>query len=223
MQVTMDQPAISALDLVELLRHPGARRAAVSAGWAQGVEFDVRELATGMAQHGFFVTEDLAWSVGRCHGANLRCNRCGTYGATWVAGERPGWGSLALCPPHERALAQEYQRHQAALDQLRTVNFEQPARTMNRPRRAAPDSASKSARLSPPMIELLTDIATHDEYYITQFSKWDRTAQALVGRKLAIVPKDSYFGGQYPLRITEAGREEAIRRGIIDRQPLKAA
>ncbi len=78
-----------------------------------------------------------------------------------------------------------------------------------------PAARGGTVGLTPPMIELLTDIATHDEYYITQWSKWERTAQALVSRKLAYVPK-RYHGGQYPLRITDDGRVEAIRRGIID-------
>lgn len=85
---------------------------------------------------------------------------------------------------------------------------------------AAPVPAQRRARagavrLTPPMIELLTDIATHEEYYITQWSKWDRTAQALISRKLAFVPKGCH-GGRYPLRITDDGKAEAARRGIID-------
>lgn len=126
---------ITAIEMLDLLRYPEARQAAVSAGWAQGIEFDVRELAAGMAEHGYFVTEDLASTVGRCRGCNLRCNRCGTYGAIWIPGERPGWGNLALCPPHERELDEEHQRHRAALDRIRAVNFEQPPRTIRRGRR----------------------------------------------------------------------------------------
>lgn len=58
-------------------------------------------------------------------GWNIRCNRCGTYGATWRVGERPGWGALALCDPHWDELAAEHRRHAEALRWLRAVNFEQ--------------------------------------------------------------------------------------------------
>lgn len=60
-------------------------------------------------------------------GWNVRCNRCGNYGADWIANERPGWGwgNLALCPPHAGELAREHARHAAALRTLRAVNFEQ--------------------------------------------------------------------------------------------------
>lgn len=65
-------------------------------------------------------------------GWNIRCNRCGTFGATWtdnaVRTERPGWGALALCPPHKRELEEEHERHAAALRRLREVNYEQPLR-----------------------------------------------------------------------------------------------
>jgi hypothetical protein len=59
----------------------------------------------------------LGWSV--------RCNRCGSYGAEWLPNERPGWGSLALCPEHTRELRDETARHYRALQTLRAVNFEQ--------------------------------------------------------------------------------------------------
>ena len=58
-------------------------------------------------------------------GWNLRCNRCGTYGASWLVEERPGWGALALCPPHADELRAEYARHEEALRVLREVKFEQ--------------------------------------------------------------------------------------------------
>jgi hypothetical protein len=131
-----DQLEITAVEIVELLRYPEARQAAVNAGWTQGVEFDVRNVAAGMAEHGYFVTSDLAWDVGRRHGHNLRCNRCGTFGAIWISEQRPGWGSLALCPPHEQELAAEHKRHQAALARLRKVNFEQPPPVIRRGRHA---------------------------------------------------------------------------------------
>ena len=56
---------------------------------------------------------------------NLRCNRCGEYGASWYNNERPGWGSLALCNKHARELDDEYKRHYEALKPMRVVNFEQ--------------------------------------------------------------------------------------------------
>lgn len=62
---------------------------------------------------------------GPCPGWNLRCNRCGLYGALWYSGERPGWGSLALCDPHADELYAEHQRHREALAELRAVNYEQ--------------------------------------------------------------------------------------------------
>lgn len=82
------------------------------------------------------------------------------------------------------------------------------------------DTARKAIRLSPPMLELLTDIATTPQMYILQWSRWDRTARALVSRGLATVPP-GYHGRQYELRITAEGRAEAARRGIgaPDAQP----
>lgn len=59
-------------------------------------------------------------------GSNLRCNRCGSFGAEWIPNQRPGWGSLALCPPHRDELKTELRRHEQALRELRTVAFEQP-------------------------------------------------------------------------------------------------
>jgi hypothetical protein len=58
-------------------------------------------------------------------GWNLRCNRCGGYGAHWLPGRRPGWGALALCRPHQEALVLEEIRHRRALEELTAVNFEQ--------------------------------------------------------------------------------------------------
>lgn len=127
-------PEFTALDLLELLQFPEARQAAVKTGWVQGVEFDVRVLAAGMANFGYYVTAGLAWEVGRCTGWNLRCNRCGTYGARWLAEERPGWGSLAVCPQHKDELTEEHRRHDAALAVLRKVNFEQTDRTIQHSR-----------------------------------------------------------------------------------------
>lgn len=59
-------------------------------------------------------------------GWNLRCNRCGGFGATWIPGMRPGWGSLALCYPHKAELEAEQRRHVDAMTVLTRVSFEQP-------------------------------------------------------------------------------------------------
>lgn len=61
-------------------------------------------------------------------GWNLRCNRCGQYGATWIPKMRPGWGSLALCRPHAVELDAEQNRHGHAMRALVAVNFEQDRR-----------------------------------------------------------------------------------------------
>lgn len=58
-------------------------------------------------------------------GWNLRCNRCGDYGATWIPKMRPGWGSLALCYPHEKELHAVQRRHADELKKATAVNFEQ--------------------------------------------------------------------------------------------------
>ncbi len=71
-----------------------------------------------------------------------------------------------------------------------------------------------STRLTEPQIELLTDIATKPQMYITYQSRWDQTARALIRKGLAT---EHFEGGmhQYRLEITDAGRSEAIRRGIV--------
>jgi len=69
-------------------------------------------------------TAEEAAAAGRS-GWNLRCNSCGGYGATWIPDMRPGWGSLALCYPHEKELYAMQRRHQQELAALVTVNFEQ--------------------------------------------------------------------------------------------------
>lgn len=71
----------------------------------------------------------------------------------------------------------------------------------------------KALRLSDPMIELLADIANHP-MFITLWSRWDRTADALVKRGLAYRPGGYGGGRQYEIRITDEGRAEALRQGI---------
>jgi hypothetical protein len=123
-----------AADLAALLQNPYARDAAERAGYVQGVTLDgddIDDLLANMASHGFHATADIARQAG-VEGWNLRCNRCGTYGATWtdssVRDERPGWGALALCPPHKRELADEHRSHAYRLAKLRQVNFHQDNR-----------------------------------------------------------------------------------------------
>ena len=58
-------------------------------------------------------------------GWNIRCNYCGSYGAGWVKGKRPGFGSLAFCPEHMKQFMNEQQRHQVELRRLKTIYFEQ--------------------------------------------------------------------------------------------------
>ena len=60
-----------------------------------------------------------------CEGWNLRCNVCGEHPAQWHDGQRPGWGSLALCVQHSLELEQEIRRHNCEMVRLRTINFEQ--------------------------------------------------------------------------------------------------
>lgn len=70
----------------------------------------------------------------------------------------------------------------------------------------------RAVQLTPPQIELLTDIATKPAMYITYQSRWDQTATALVRKDLAT---NRWVGGsQYELKITDAGKTEAARRGI---------
>lgn len=62
-------------------------------------------------------------------GWNIRCNLCGSHGARWIQNQRPGWGSLCLCPTHERELNEELARHTNAMIKFRTINFEQLPRS----------------------------------------------------------------------------------------------
>lgn len=72
----------------------------------------------------------------------------------------------------------------------------------------------RAVRLTPPQVELLTDIATKPQMYITRWTRWDRTAQALMDKGLAGRMRGYAGGRQYGITITEAGRAEAARRGI---------
>lgn len=72
-------------------------------------------------------TAEEAAAAGRM-GHNLRCNRCGGYGASWIPGMRPGWGALALCYPHKGELVAEENRHAREMRKLTAVKFEQDHR-----------------------------------------------------------------------------------------------
>lgn len=124
---------LTAVDVATLLHDsPRFRQIADAAGYTTGVEFDVESLRPAVAERGFYLTEDDARAA-NAHGHNLRCNVCGTYGATWTAGmERPGWGCLAVCPTDKTALEAEHRRHVSALSDLRRVRFEQPIRPPRR-------------------------------------------------------------------------------------------
>jgi hypothetical protein len=122
--------------MVRRLTDPYVRSVLTAAGYAPGTVTDLHPLAEALAGHGYFLTRDLAADPrfgGPRPGWNLRCNRCGTYGATWTGQrgseayrtERPGWGALALCQPHHDELDAEYERHRRALDTLRHVRYEQ--------------------------------------------------------------------------------------------------
>lgn len=76
------------------------------------------------------------------------------------------------------------------------------------------DAKVKAARLTPPMIELLTDIATHPQMYVGTYGRWGRTASALRSRGLATT--EMIEGNQTEVIITDAGRAEATRRGLVD-------
>jgi hypothetical protein len=58
-------------------------------------------------------------------GWNIRCNLCGSYGASWLMKARPGWGALALCPTHREEYLAELARHDKAIATLSVINFEQ--------------------------------------------------------------------------------------------------
>jgi hypothetical protein len=61
------------------------------------------------------------------HGWNLRCQRCGQWGAGWYyyRPECPEWGDLALCGPHASALHNELRRHKDAVRDMIRENFRQ--------------------------------------------------------------------------------------------------
>lgn len=77
----------------------------------------------------------------------------------------------------------------------------------------------KTIRLTPPQIELLTDIATKPQMYLRRWSRWEKTGHVLVRHGLATMK------GAEPshsaITITPDGRAEAIGRGIIKDTPTQ--
>lgn len=69
-------------------------------------------------------TADEARWAGR-RGWDLRCRRCGDFGATWQPGVQAGT-DIALCDPHAGELAAERARHDAAMAKLTERRFAQP-------------------------------------------------------------------------------------------------
>ncbi|HTF53636.1 MAG TPA: hypothetical protein VK735_39840 [Pseudonocardia sp.] len=86
-----------------------------------------KKCVCGWCREGFLagpVTMEQA-KKGGLWGWNVRCNRCGSYGAEWLDGERPGRGALALCAPHKLELRAERERHAKRIAELRAVKYEQ--------------------------------------------------------------------------------------------------
>lgn len=67
-------------------------------------------------------------------------------------------------------------------------------------------------KLTPPQVELLTDIAAHREFGVRTYSRWGRTAGALV--RLGLATTRGVEGNWTEVTITQAGRAEAARRGL---------
>jgi len=70
-----------------------------------------------------------------------------------------------------------------------------------------------SVRLTAPQVELLTDIATHPEYFLRRYSRWEKTGHVLHRHGFASLHSEGMT--HVRIVITNAGREEAKRRGII--------
>lgn len=79
------------------------------------------------------------------------------------------------------------------------------------------DAKVNAVRLTPPMIELLTDIVTKPQMYVRTYGKWGRTAEALSNRKLASLHWCE--GNRTRVVVTQAGRDEAARRGLTVNAP----
>jgi hypothetical protein len=83
-----------------------------------------------------------------------------------------------------------------------------------------PRAARKAAKLSPNMIELLTDVVGNGTMYVRNFSKWGKTAGALKSRGLVNL---RWCDDQMTaVTITTAGAEEARRRKLVELDRLDA-
>jgi hypothetical protein len=76
-------------------------------------------------------------------------------------------------------------------------------------------STVKAVKLTPTMVDLLTDVATHPQMYIDANRQWNKTAHALISRGLAYVVDERHLYNPYQIRITDAGKAEAKRRRIL--------
>lgn len=70
----------------------------------------------------------------------------------------------------------------------------------------------RAIRLTPPQVELLTDIATKPQMFLRRWSRWEKTGACLVRLGLAKMSSDG--PSHSVIVITQAGRDEAVRRGI---------
>jgi hypothetical protein len=69
-------------------------------------------------------------------------------------------------------------------------------------------------RLTPPQLELLTDIATYPQMYLRHWSRWEKTGHVLERHGLAVFTR----GGEpthSEIRITDDGCAEAVRRKLV--------
>lgn len=68
-------------------------------------------------------------------------------------------------------------------------------------------------RLTPPQIELLTDIVTKPQMFLRRWSRWSKTGGCLAGYGYATLSSEG--PSHVACRATRDGRLEAVRRGLI--------
>lgn len=76
-------------------------------------------------------------------------------------------------------------------------------------------------RLTPPQLELLTDIATKPQMFFKTLSRWEKTGSILVRHGLATMTPEPPSHSM--IVITEAGRDEAARHGIAVTRPNRSS
>lgn len=59
-------------------------------------------------------------------GWNLRCGRCGSFGAEWIQQVGRMGNTMAFCPPHRDEIRAEQRRHTEAMHALTAERFRQP-------------------------------------------------------------------------------------------------